>query len=86
MVSFTIEGSEILAKNDINTVEMLDFELKGNVFAVGVSDADDAIRIGDEAVVTLNGNVKAIGVAQMSGREMKDLKRGIAVKVRHKSK
>ena len=86
MVSFTAEGSEILAKNNINVVEMLDFELKGNVFAVGVSNADDSIRIGDEAVVILNGKVKAIGVAQMSGKEMKDLKRGIAVKVRHKSK
>jgi Queuine tRNA-ribosyltransferases, contain PUA domain len=86
MVSFTIEGCEILAKNNINVVEMLDFELKGNVFAVGVSGADHSIRIGDEAVVTMNGAVKAIGVAQMSGKEMIDLKRGIAVKVRHKSK
>jgi len=86
MVSFTMEGSEILAKNGISVVEMLDFELKGNVFAVGISDADDSIRIGDEVVVTMNGNVKAVGVAQMSGKEMVDLKRGIAVKVRHKSK
>jgi Queuine tRNA-ribosyltransferases, contain PUA domain len=86
MVSFTTEGAEILARNKINTVEMLDFELKGNVFAVGVSNADRSIRIGDETVVTMNGNVKAIGVAHMSGKEMMDMKRGIAVKVRHKSK
>jgi len=85
MVSFTIEGAEILASSGINTVEMMDFEIKGNLFAVGVADADETIRIGDEAVITLNGKVKAVGVAQMSGKEMKDLSRGIAVKVRHKS-
>ena len=86
MVSFTIEGASILAEHGINVVEMTEFELKGNVFAVGVVNADGKIRSGDEVVVTSNGSVKAIGVAQMTGREMVDLKRGIAVKVRHKSK
>jgi len=85
MVSFTIEGAEILSSSGINKVEMNDFEIKGNLFAVGVTDADDSIRVGDEVVITLNGKVKAVGVAQMSGREMKDLSRGIAVKVRHRS-
>jgi len=64
----------------------MDFELKGNLFAIGVKDADLSIRIGDEAIITLNGQVRGVGVAAMSGREMKDLKRGIAVKIRHKAK
>jgi archaeosine synthase len=86
MVSLTIEGAEIVAGTGKNVVEMTDFEMKGNLFAIGVKNADPGIRPGDEAVVTLNGNVVAVGVAAMSGREMVDLKRGIAVKIRHKRK
>ena len=86
MISLTIEGAEIVASTGKNTVEMTDFEMKGNLFAVGVLNADPGIRPGDEAIVTLGGNVVAVGVAMMSGREMVDLKRGIAVKIRHKKK
>ena len=86
MISLTIEGAEVVAGTGKNTVEMTDFEMKGNLFAVGVLNADLGIRPGDEAIVTLNGNVVAVGVAMMSGREMVDLKRGIAVKIRHKKK
>ena len=60
--------------------------MKGNLFAIGVMKADPSIRIGDEAIIMLNGKVKAVGVAMMSGREMMELNRGIAVRVRHKSK
>ena len=86
MISLTGEGAEIFADNGFFTVEMMDFEMKGNLFAVGVIKADPRIRVGDEAVITLNGKVKGVGVAMMSGNEMTDLKRGIAVKVRHKVK
>lgn len=86
MVSLTLEGAEVLAKAGYATVEIMDFELKGNLFAVGVVRADPLIRIGDEAVIVCNGEVRGVGVAEMCGREMTDLKRGIAVKVRHKVK
>ena len=86
MVSLTLEGAEVLAKAGYATVEIMDFELKGNLFAVGVVRADPRIRIGDEAVIVCNGEVRGVGVAEMCGREMIDLKRGIAVKVRHKVK
>ena len=86
MISLTIEGAQILADAGYHIVEMTDFELKGNLFAVGVVKADPDIRIGDEAIVTLGGKVKAVGVAMMSGREMEDLNRGIAVRIRHKLK
>lgn len=86
MVSLTLEGAEVLAKAGYATVEIMDFELKGNLFAVGVVRADPRIRIGDEAVIICNGEVRGVGVAEMCGREMTDLKRGIAVKVRHKVK
>ena len=86
MFSLTLDGAQILADCGCNIVEMMDFELKGNLFAVGVIKADPSIRIGDEAVVLNNGRVVGVGVAMMSGREMTDLKRGIAVKIRHKVK
>ncbi|MDR2866214.1 MAG: DUF5591 domain-containing protein [Methanomassiliicoccaceae archaeon] len=86
MVSLTLEGAERLAAAGVSVAEMADFEMKGNLFAVGVSKADRNIRAGDEVAVTMNGTVKAVGVAAMSGAEMEDLSRGIAVKVRHKAK
>jgi archaeosine synthase len=86
MVSLTIEGAEVMGPAGYNVVEMTDFEMKGNLFAVGVVKADPGIRIGDEAVIMLDGKVRGVGVAMMSGREMCETKRGIAVKTRHKSK
>lgn len=86
MISMTLEGAKILAEHNYHIVDIMDFELKGSLFAVGVKDADPSIRIGDEAVVVCNGEVKAVGVAMMSGREMKELNRGVAVRIRHKAK
>ncbi len=86
MISMTLEGAKILAEHNYHIVDIMDFELKGSLFAVGVKDADPSIRIGDEAVVLCNGEVKAVGVAMMSGREMKELNRGVAVRIRHKVK
>ena len=86
MFSLTIDGARVLAECGCNRVDMMDFDLKGNLFAVGVTGADPGIRIGDEAVVIKNGEVAGVGVAMMSGKEMVDLKRGIAVKIRHKTK
>lgn len=86
MVSLTLDGARILAEAGYLTVEIMDFELKGNLFAIGVLSADPRIHVGDEAIIVCNGEVRGVGVAMMCGREMTDLKRGIAVKVRHKTK
>ncbi len=86
MISMTLDGAKILAEHNYHIVKMMDFELKGSLFAVGVEDADPDIRIGDEAVIVCNGEVRAVGVAMMSGREMKELRRGVAVRIRHKLK
>ena len=84
MASLTMDGARILMEHGLNTVEILDFEMKGNLFAVGVLEADPRIHIGDEAIAVCNGELRGVGVAMMCGREMTDLKRGIAVKMRHK--
>ena len=86
MVSLTLEGGEVLSKTGSFIVEIMDFDLMTNLFAVGILDADPNIRIGDDVVVMRNGKVEGVGVAEMCGREMVQAERGMAVRVRHKSK
>ncbi len=86
MISLTLEGAEVLSRTGCFTVKMNDFELKGNLFAVGALEADPNIRIGDEVVIIRNGEVAGVGVADMCGREMVQMVRGMAVRVRHKAK
>lgn len=83
MISLTMEGAEKLKEKDLNIVHIGDFDLKGNLFAIGVESADHSIRIGDEAIIVWKDDVVGVGVASMSGREMLELSRGEAVRVRH---
>lgn len=83
MLSLTLEGGAILSAEDAYCVEVEDFVPKGNVFAVGVTGASRDIRVGDEVVVRHAGEVRAVGTARMTWREMVDLERGQAVHVRH---
>ena len=85
LISLTINGAEKICKYNKYWVEIYnDFTLKGSVFAPGIKDADYEIRIGDEVIVTRKNKLCAVGVAQMNGEEMKQLKQGEAVKIRHR--
>jgi archaeosine synthase len=86
MLSLTMEGGAVLLENGVHTVQMGDFDLTGNLFAVGVSAADGRIRAGDEVAIVRNGELEGVGVAAMSGEEMVQSRRGEAVRVRHKKK
>ena len=84
LISLTINGAERISDFNKYWVEIYDdFTLKGSVFAPGVKDADDEIRIGDEVIVKRNKKLCAVGVAQMNGEEMRSIKQGEAIKVRH---
>ena len=83
MLSLTLRGGEVLSKSDAYWVEIEDFLPVGNIFAVGVRDAAREIRPGDEVAVRHEGEVRAVGTARLGWREMRDLKRGEAVHVRH---
>src|SRR6267143_1491857 len=83
MLSLTLRGGEVLSKSDAYWVEIEDFLPVGNIFAVGVRDAAREIRPGDEVAVRHEGEVRAVGTARRRWREMRDLKRGEAVQVRH---
>ncbi|RLF37066.1 MAG: hypothetical protein DRN08_00190 [Thermoplasmata archaeon] len=86
LISLTLEGAKRIAeKSQVYWVEMYDdFTLKGNLFAPGVKDADQSIRIGDEVAVLKNNKTCAVGVAQMNAWEMIESNKGEAVKIRHR--
>lgn len=86
MLSLTMDGGAVLMDKGVHIVEMGDFDLTGNLFAVGVTGADGRIRAGDEVAIVRNGELEGVGVAAMSGEEMVQGRRGEAVRVRHKRK
>ena len=57
--------------------------LQGDLFVPGVRGADDRIRTGDSVGIYQNGELAGIGEAALPGRLMRELRRGVAVKVRH---
>jgi len=84
LISLTMEGGERLAEADQYWVEIFDdFTLKGSVFAPGVKNADESIRIGDEVLIRKNKKLCGVGVALMNGKEMVESRHGEAVKMRH---
>jgi len=86
MISLTMEGAQTLLDAGMGSVRMGEFKLSGSLFAVGVLDADESIRPGDEAIITRDGALEGVGVAVMPGEEMRVSSRGEAVRVRHKRK
>jgi len=72
-----------LLEKKIYSVEIGDFDVKGTIFAGGVINADEKIRPND-LVVFCNSKIFGVGIAAMSGREMVESERGIAVKVKRK--
>lgn len=82
-ISLTMLGAKVLKEAGIYLVEIEDFIPKGSLFAVGVTGADPNIRPGDDVAVVHNGELRAVGSATMSGKQMVDLNRGGAVSIRH---
>ena len=82
----TLEGALSLAEKDLYCVHIFDFEIEGNLFAVGVESASPEIRTGDEVVVLRGDEMVAAGTARMSAPEMEESDRGEAVRIRHRVK
>ena len=85
-LSLTSEGGRILAENGRYRVFIGDFEIRGDVFSVGVESADPEIREGDDVVVMQKDMPVAVGIAEQSSYEMMESKKGVAVRVRKKIK
>jgi archaeosine synthase len=85
LLSLTLQGALKLNKSDRYYVDIYDdFDIIGSIFAPGIKDSDNSIRIGDEVLVKRKKKVIAVGVAQMNGDEMIESSYGEAVKVRHR--
>jgi len=83
-ISLTKQGAEKLVKTKEYYAEIYDdFKLVGSVFAPGIKNTDENIRIGDEVIILQNGKLKGVGVAMMNGEEMTQSTHGEAVKIRH---
>jgi len=85
LLALSVSGARKLEKilGDAYKVEIGDFPLKakGAIFAGGVLNADPQIRVNDE-VIFRNNTTLGVGRAKMSGWEMTEAKKGVAVRVR----
>jgi archaeosine synthase len=59
--------------------------IQGDLFVPGVLKADAGIRTGDAILLVRDGNLLAVGEAELPGRLMTDLEHGLAVTVRHRT-
>lgn len=80
--ALTVEGGMRLADHPFYKVTIGDFIPHSSILAPGVLDADPQIRPGDEVIVR-GDRVFGVGRALMSGWEMKECTKGIAVELRH---
>jgi len=72
-----------LKDKGIYQAEIEDFRSKGSIFAVGVKDASEKIRPEDEVIVAHDEELRGVGPASMSGKEMVQAERGEAIRLRH---
>ncbi|UEC41839.1 MAG: archaeosine tRNA-ribosyltransferase type 2 [Methanothrix sp.] len=80
-IALSLEGAKRLLPRGGYVVEIGDFVPRGDVLAPGVPSADDQIRPGDEVMV-VGEAAFGVGRAKMSGWEMVESTRGIAVELR----
>ncbi|KXS42954.1 MAG: archaeosine tRNA-ribosyltransferase, partial [Methanolobus sp. T82-4] len=84
-LAVTIEGAERMIGSGRYVVEIDDFVPRGSLLAPGVIKADPQIRPGDEVFVRGKKAI-CVGRAAMSGTEMQESGRGVAVDLRHVKK
>lgn len=83
-LALTIEGGKMLREFGRYLVEVSFTPETNSIFSVGVDDADECIRPGDEVIVVREGEVAGVGRAALNGVEMVGAKKGLAVALRHR--
>ncbi|CAD7773267.1 Archaeosine synthase [Candidatus Methanoperedenaceae archaeon GB37] len=81
-LALTIDGAKRMIELENYRVKIDEFTPRGTILAPGIIHADPMIRPGDEVLIT-NKKILAVGRAKMSGEEMTQSKRGIAIDLRH---
>jgi archaeosine synthase len=84
-VALSLVGARRLEPMGKYIVSIGDFLPKGSLLAPGVIDADEQIRPGDEVIIR-GEKAFGIGRAKMSGWEMVQSSRGVAVELKHVEK
>jgi archaeosine synthase len=84
-IALSLVGARRLEPMGKYNVTIGDFTPKGSLLAAGVIDADEQIRPGDEVIIR-GENAFGIGRAKMSGWEMVQSSRGVAVELKHVEK
>jgi archaeosine synthase len=84
-LALSLEGAEMILRNEKYIVKIDDFVPRGSILAPGVVQADPQIRPNDEVIV-LGERALCVGRALMSGSEMVKSSRGVAVDTRHVKK
>ena len=83
-ISLTLEGGKKILDTCEYKVEISDdFKPKGSILAPGIITASEYIRIGDEVLIFTKKRLIGVGVACMNGNDMKNLRYGEAIKIRH---
>ncbi len=80
----TVAGAERLGAEVARVDVEPTLSLEGDLFAPGVLRADAAIRAGDSVGLFRDGRLAAVGEAALPGPLLGDVRRGIAVWVRHR--
>jgi archaeosine synthase len=81
-IALSLTGARRLEPMEKYIVTIGDFLPKGSLLAPGVTDADEQIRPGDEVIIR-GEKAFGIGRAKMSGWEMVESTRGVAVELKH---
>ncbi len=84
-IALTVDGGLRLTAHSGYRVKIGDFAPHSSILTPGVLDADPQIRPGDEVLVE-GDRFFGVGRALMSGWEMKQCGKGIAVELRHSKK
>jgi|Deesub1362A_J573_1020465.scaffolds.fasta_scaffold00049_80 archaeosine synthase len=85
MLDVDLQLAQKLIEMKSYTVKIGDFEPKGTIFSAGVEKADERIRPND-IVFFENDNFIGVGRAFMTGNEMMEAEKGVAVEVKRKKK
>ncbi len=80
----TVGGARRLGDAALRVEVDAGVRLEGDLFVPGVAAADRAIRTGDEVALVRGGELAAVGEAALPGPLMRELSRGLAVRVRHR--
>lgn len=85
-LALSLEGGKLLEGFGKHIVEISFKPETNNIFSIGVENASDDIRVGDEVIVLYKDEVAGVGRAALGGTEMAHAKKGLAVALRHRKK